>query len=64
MEGMPANWREKEFLSAKDIAEIMDVSKPQAYEFMKEQKYVMFGKNIRLRTVHLEKYIKDQERSR
>lgn len=55
-------WREREFLSAQEIAGILNVSLRYAQELMHTLPHVQLGRVLRVRTVHFEKYIKQHER--
>ena len=64
MEGTKTNWREQEFLTVRQVAEIFSIRLNWAYQFVHEQKHVKVGGSIRLRSVYLDKYIKDLGRGK
>ena len=60
---MDKNWRQKAFLSPKDIAEILGVHQNTAYEIVNQLPHVMVGRCYRVALEAFEKWIRDQERS-
>lgn len=58
-----SGWRESEFLSAKQISEILGVSPDTAYEIVHGLPHVRFNRFIRVRTTIFEKFIRDRERA-
>ena len=55
-------WREREFLTPKDIAEILEISTDTAYDIAHMLPHVQIGRLLRIRTVIFEQYIKKEER--
>lgn len=56
------NWRDQEFLTPKEIANILNIHQNTAYELVNKIPHIRVGKTYRVATAALEKWIKDQER--
>lgn len=56
------DWREKDFLSHKDIQTILDISEGAAYQVLHQLPYIKIGKIYRVSTRAFQQWIKDQER--
>lgn len=60
---MPSpNWRERDFLSHKDIQNILCISEGAAYQVMHQLPYIKIGKLYRVSTKAFQQWLKDQER--
>ena len=57
------NWRERDFLSRKDIADILGISNGAAYEIVHQLPHVKVGKVYRVSTKAFQEWIKTQERT-
>lgn len=55
-------WREKEFLSRKDIAEILSISNDSAFKIIHQMPFVRIGNTYRVSCKAFQQWIKDQER--
>lgn len=55
-------WREKEYLSRKDIAYILGVSDDTAYTIIRQLPHIKAGKAYRVSCKAFQQWIKDQER--
>lgn len=55
-------WREKEFITPKEIAVILDCSMTAVYPIVNSLPHVRVGKSYRVATKAFEKWIRDQER--
>lgn len=60
---MDKSWRDKEYLSARDIRTILSISQNTAYNIIHELPHVRCGNTYRVPTAAFEKWIRDQERS-
>ena len=58
-----SNWRDKDFLSRKDIANILGISNGAAYKIVHQLPYVRVGKAYRVSTKAFQEWIKTQERT-
>lgn len=59
------DWREKEFLSTKQVATVLGIGLTAAYNLVYSLPHVRINKgSLRIRTVYIEKFIKEQERGR
>lgn len=58
-----SGWRESEFLSAKQISEILGVSRTLAYDIIYSLPHIRCKSSVRVRTVVVEKFIRDRERA-
>ena len=57
------NWRSLEYLSVKEIAQILNIHINTAYDLTRKLPHIKVGKTYRVATKVLEKWIRDQERS-
>ena len=56
------DWRERDFLSHKDIRDILGVSDDAAYTVIHQLPHIKVGKAYRVSTKAFQQWIKDQER--
>jgi excisionase family DNA binding protein len=57
------NWRNEEFINAKDIARILNVHLNTAYEIIHQMPHIKIGSTYRVAVPAFEKWIRDKERS-
>lgn len=57
------NWRSQEYLSVKEIAQILHIHLNTAYELTQKLPHIKIGKTYRVAVKAFEKWIRDQERS-
>lgn len=58
------DWRDTEFLNAKQIAEVLGISTDTAYGVVHHLPHVKVGRALRVRTEIFEKWIRDGERGK
>lgn len=56
------NWRDCDFLTPKQIAEILNIHQNTVYEIVNQLPHIRIGKAYRVARPAFEKWIKDQER--
>lgn len=59
---MEKTWREREFLTPKEIANILSIHQNTAYELVNQLPHIRVGRTYRVATAAFEKWIRDQER--
>lgn len=57
-----SDWREKDYLSCKDIQKILCISEGSAYQLMHRLPHFRIGSTYRVSTAAFRQWIKDQER--
>lgn len=59
---MDNDWRQLDFLTAKQIAKILGIHSNTAYDLVNKLPHIKIGKSYRVSRLAFEKWIKDQER--
>lgn len=57
------NWREREYLSVRDISRILQIHFNTAYKLVKTLPHIKIGSTYRVSTEAFQKWIRDQERA-